>query len=450
MVLLKPKTSDIRFRGGSMKVSRHLVGFAVITTALFGQSAFSISKEMHAMVRMETHSNAVAKRSSDYVQMEHYEIPLELVEKDIAERANKAFIDAMVFERDGKKYVRWVINPEDTKWHLEVANFLIRNGITPIKKTYFLGYMTASRSYIVVEPKTGTEFSIKMSTNNTGGNWKDKQQTWDDAKQIRMMTDFVNDQVKNQPALRNIVLLDEPMAFGIKDLDQAMVIRSYENLKNSGNRYVPGFSIVHEKMGRQLAAANGIDVLGVPGYWEENYNKPLARALAEFAALTGMVYDSPHSQNFLVELDNKSRPTGKIVLRDFGDTYLSKEYFVAAGREDILKAWDQSNIKEKYIPTSVGILHGNKAPTWLNLKNNYYSKLSYDQWGREFFAAWNKEFQKQTGIRLTAVNPKIQRSGNYVQNPYSTADAAGQEFIELVKSGQQRNELIGRRCSNLF
>jgi hypothetical protein len=193
MVLLKPKTSDIRFRGGSMKVSRHLVGFAVITTALFGQSAFSISKEMHAMVRMETHSNAVAKRSSDYVQMEHYEIPLELVEKDIAERANKAFIDAMVFERDGKKYVRWVINPEDTKWHLEVANFLIRNGITPIKKTYFLGYMTASRSYIVVEPKTGTEFSIKMSTNNTGGNWKDKQQTWDDAKQIRMMTDFVNE-----------------------------------------------------------------------------------------------------------------------------------------------------------------------------------------------------------------------------------------------------------------
>jgi hypothetical protein len=433
-----------------MKVCRHLVGFAVIGTALFGQSAFSISKEMHAMVRMETHSNAVASRDSNFVRMEHYEIPLELVEKDIAERANKAFVDSMIFERNGKKYVRWMINPEDTKWHVEVANWLIQNGITPIRKTHFVGYMTASRSYIVVDPKSGAEFSIKMSTDHTGGNWKDKQQTWDDAKQIRMMTDFVNDQVKSQPALRNIVLLDEPMAFGIKALDQGMVIRSYENLKNSGNRYVPGFSAVHEKMGRQLAAANGVGWADVPKYWEENYNKPLARALAEFAALTGMVYDSPHSQNFLVELDNKNKPTGKIVLRDFGDTYLSKEYFEAAGREDILKAWDQSNIKPKYIPMAVGILHGNKAPTWLNVKDNYYSKVSYDQWGREFFGAWDKEFLKQTGIRLTPVNDKIRRSGNYVQNPYSTADAAGQAFIELVKTGQQRDELIGRRCSNLF
>lgn len=433
-----------------MKFCRSLMGFAVIGTALFSQSAFSISKEMHAMVRMETHSNAVATRNSNFVRMEHYEIPLELVEKDIAERANKAFVDSMIFERNGKKYVRWMINPEDTKWHVEVANWMIRNGITPIRKTYFVGYMTASRSYIVVDPKSGAEFSIKMSTDHTGGNWKDKQQTWDDAKQIRMMTDFVNDQVNKQPALRNIVLLDEPMAFGIKDLDQGMVIRSYENLKNSGKRYVPGFSAVHEKMGKQLANASGVESAAVAKFWEENYNKPLARALAEFAALTGMVYDSPHSQNFLVELDNKNRPTGKIVLRDFGDTYLSREYFEAAGREDILRAWEQSNVKSKYIPMAVGILHGNKAPSWLDTETNYYSKKSYDQWGRDFFAEWNREFLKQTGVKLNSVNEKIIRNGKYVQNPYATADVQGLEFIELVKTGQQRNELIGRRCSNLF
>lgn len=433
-----------------MKICRHLVGFAVIGTALFGQSAYSISKEMHAMVRMETHSNAVATRDSNYVIMQHYEIPLELIEKDIAERANKAFIDAMIFERGGKKYVRWVINPEDTKWHVEVANFMIANGITPIKKSYFYGYMTASRSYIVVEPKTGTEFSIKMSTNNTGGNWKDKQQTWDDAKQIRMMTDFVNDQVQKQPALRNIVLLDEPMAFGIKNLDQAMVIRSYENLKNSGKRYVPGFSAMFDRTGRELAKANGVPAVQTAKFWEENYNKPLARALAEFAALTGMVYDSPHSQNFMIELDAKSRPTGKIVLRDFGDTYLSQEFFQAAGRTDILHAWDESNVKDKYIPMTVGILHGNRPPAWIDLDLNYNSKRSYDQWGREFYKEWDKEFLKQTGVRLTPAYEQPKRSGAYIQNPYWTNNMAGQEFMELVSKDQQRDELIGRRCSNLF
>ncbi|HRP08704.1 MAG TPA: 3'-5' exonuclease, partial [Gemmatimonadales bacterium] len=57
-------------------------------------------------------------------------------------------------------------------------------------------------------------------------------------------------------------------------------------------------------------------------FWNEHYNKPLARAIAEFAAITGMSYDSPHSQNFLVELDAGNRPTGRIVLRDFGDATL--------------------------------------------------------------------------------------------------------------------------------
>lgn len=403
------------------------------------------------MVRMETHSNAVASRDSEFTRMEHYEIPLELVEKDIAARANKAFVDSMIFERDGKKYVRWVINPEDTKWHVEVANFLISKGITPIKKTHFVGYMTASRSYIVVDPNSGAEFSIKMSTDHTGGNWKDKQQTWDDAKQIRMMTDFVADQVAKQPALRNAILLDEPMAFGIKELDQGIVIRSYENLKNSGKRYAPGFSVVHTKMGQQLATASGYATMATAQFWEENYNKPLARALAEFAALTGMVYDSPHSQNFLVELDNKNRPTGKIVLRDFGDTYLSKEYFEAAGRTDILTAWEQSNIKSTYTPMAVGILHGNTPPTWLDAKTNYFSKKSYDQWGREFFTEFEKEFTKQTGVKLTPYNDTgVRRNGNYFQNPYKTTDQAGLELLELVKTGEQRNELIGRRCSNLF
>ncbi|MFS4461139.1 hypothetical protein [Bdellovibrio sp. HCB2-146] len=430
-----------------MRMWNGLVKSVVISTTLWSQLAWSISKEMEALVRMEVHSNAVATRSNQFTRIEHFEIPLELVEKDIAERANKGFIDSMIFERDGKKYVRWVINPEDTKWYKEVEKFLLQNNIQPVRKTHFVGYMTASRSYIVVDPKTGAEFSIKMSTDRTGGNWRDKQQTWDDAKQIRMMTDFVDQQVKTQPKLKNIILLDEPMAFGIKSIDQAMVIRSYEALKGTGKRYVPGFSIMHENFGKKLALANGNT--DVAAYWERNYNRPLARALAEFFALSGMTYDSPHSQNFLVELDSKNKPTGKIVLRDFGDTYLNKEFFQAVGRNDILTAWEQSNIKQGYIPAAVGILHGNKAPSWMEMNATYDipTKDSYNQWGKEFFFEFGQEIEKQTGVKLTASAPR--RSGNYVQSALSTADGPGFAFLNLVKNGQQRDHVAGL-CANLF
>ena len=418
------------------------------TTLLWSSVSPAISKEMHALVRMETHSNAVASRSSEFVRMEHYEIPLELVEKSIAERANKEFVKSMIFERDGQQFVRWLINPEDTKWHLEVEKFMKENNIPVVRKSHFVGYMTASRSYIAVDPKSGAEFSIKMSTDRTGGAWRDKQQTWDDANQIRMMTDFVNDMLKNQPKLQHIVLLDEPMAFGLKGIDQAMVIRSYEEIKTTGKRYVPGFSIMHDKFGKEIAAANGSK--DPADFWNEHYNKPLARALAEFTALTGMTYDSPHSQNFLVELDAKNRPTGKIVLRDFGDTYLVSEFFEAANRQDILKAWEQSNVKRGVLPMAVGILHGNTAPSWMVMDG--MSKNSYNSWAIDFFAEYENEFKKQTGTDLKIGNreTKAQRGGNYVQKYYSMKDAEAAKFFELTKTAAQRDAGAAKTCSYLF
>lgn len=427
-----------------MKTLKTFVGSVVIGSLFWSQISLAISKEMHALVRMETHSNAVAQRESEFTRMEHYEIPLDLVEKDLALRSNPEFVKAMIFERDGTKYVRWLINPEDTKWHLEVEKFLLSHGIKPERKTHFVGYMTASRSYIAVDPKTGAEFSIKMSTDRTGGAWRDKQQTWDDAQQIRMMTDFVNEQLKKQPALEHIVLLDEPMAFGIKSIDQAMVVRSYEELTKSGKRYVPGFSIVHEKFGRELAKANGSS--DPAAYWNENYNKPLARALAEFTALTGMTYDSPHSQNFLVELDEKNKPTGKIVLRDFGDTYLTEDFFKAVKRTDISKGWEQSNLKKGVIPMGVGILHGNTPPSWIDTRNNTQLVNSYDQWGREFYAEYEKEFKRQTGVTLKAASVEPKRGGMYMQKLYDVTDAEGKRFLELAAKGAQRDQLVIRSC----
>lgn len=428
-----------------MKFNRAL-SFALISNMVLASFSHAISKELQQLVTLETKANAVTTRSDQAVSVYHYDIPVSLIQADIAERAPEKFVDSLIHEENGVKYLRWIINPEDTKWWQEIANFLKDNGITPIKKVYYKGYMTASRSYIIVDPVTNAEFSFKGSTDKTGGRWRDKHQDWDDGKQIRMMTDFVNDQLKTQPKLENIILLDEPVAFGIETrnakgevvIDQGMIIRSYDTLTNSGKTYVPGFSIVHEQKGRELAKLNGSN--DPASYWNEHYNKPLARALAEFFALTGMTYDSPHSQNFLVELDEKSRPTGKIVLRDYGDTYLTQEFFDKVGRTDITQAWEQSNLIRGATSVGVGILHGNTAPSWL-------PETVYNQWGVDFFKEFEKEFHRETGVQLVN-NSKPAARGMYRNKGYSLALPAGQKFLKLVEQGKQRNYML--RCERIF
>lgn len=420
----------------------------ICCSLLFFDLSWAISKEMHAMVRLETHSNAVALRDSNFVALDHYEIPLDILEANIASRTNTQFVESMIFERNGEKYVRWVINPEDTKWHKDVESFLRNHNIEAVRKKHFMGYMTASRSYIAVDPNTGAEFSVKVSTDKTGGNWRDKKQTLEDAQQIRMISDFVHDQLKNQPRLQNIVLADEPMIFGIKDLDQGMVIRSYELLTKSKKRYVPGFAIMNEKTGRELAKANGSD--DPASYWNEHYNKPLARALAEFFALTGMAYDSPHSQNFLVELDEHNRPTGKIVLRDFGDTYLSTDFFKAIGREDIVTHWEQRNLRTGKMGISVCILFGSKAPNWINVFGNNKNPKNYNKWGRDFFDEFEAEFTRQTGVALKTDKFLPDRRDLYFSKSYFMDDQAGKSFLELATQNKNRNNLVVRTCGKVF
>lgn len=418
----------------------------LLAALLLSQLALAISTEMQDLVKLETQANAVAVRSNEMVPLQHYEIPLDLVEKNIASRSNPQFVRSMIFRKNGKSWVRWLINPEDTKWHKEVEKFLIEHKLPITRYTRFRGYMTASRSYIAVDPISKAEFSIKMSTDKTGGNWRDKKQDWEDASQIRIMTDFVHDLLKNQPRLQHSILLDEPMAFGIKALDQAMVLRSYEDLSKSGLRYIPGFSIMHEAEGAKLAALNGSD--DPAAFWNEHYNKPLARALAEFFLLTGMTYDSPHSQNFLVELDANSKPTGRIVLRDFGDTYLSREFFEAVGRTDILDRWEQKNIKHSTMPHYVGILHGNKAPAWMKMDWNDTTKNSYHMWGQDFFAEHSRELTKQSGIVFSG--SEVRRQGEYISRNYVMNDSAAEKFFRLVKEGKQRQKLYRNACRFIF
>jgi len=383
-----------------------------------------ISPAVKALVDFETKSNAAASRNNQMINIQNYEIPYELVKSLLSPHLDPQVAQAMIFERDGQKYVRWVINPEDTTWYKEVEKFLVENKVSTEKHQYFKAYQTASRSYLVVDPNSGAQFSVKVSTDRTGGAWKDKKQTFDDARQIRLMDDYVSDVFAKYPP-QYFVYMNEPAVFGLESIDQGMIIRSLNELPQAGagKFYAPGFAVLHDKTGAEIARMNGSD--DPAAYWEEHYNMPLARALAELAARTGVTYDSPHSQNFLVEFDQNMKPTGRIVLRDLGDVYVNREFTEAMGRRDVAAYFEHDNVVSRSIPMAVGVLHGNQDPSWM-------SSLIYKEWGQKFFREFNKTFAEISGIKATDIPFSVSQDGKYFSEPISTESMAFRKFLANI------------------
>ena len=402
------------------------------------QSTLALDPNVQELVTYETRANAAATRSDTQVNIEHYEIPLSLVGADLAQRMPNEIKKALIFQRNGVDYVRWVINPEDTLWHLEVKRFLESRGLSSEKKSHLLGSMTASRSYIIEDPTSGAQFSIKVSTNKTGGHWKDKKQPIQDAKDIRVIADYVHQEQQMKP-FEHLITMDEPGIFMLETLDQAMVIRTLDGLAGTTKRYLPGFSALHKEMGVKIAMLNGSS--NPEEFWRKNYNEPLAKALAELAVRTGLTYDSPHSQNFLIELDEMYRPTGKIVIRDFGDSYLCKEHFIAKGRADIPENWTQKNVKTGKIKISVGVIHGNKFPNWMN-------ETHYQQWGKQYFEIYKQEFSRLSGIPTSELITEIQMSKRYFVGSYKISGQHWEQFL----SGLPRHITLNwtSSCRSIF
>ncbi len=402
-----------------------------------------ISPNAHQLVTWETKANAVSTRSNQLIRLEHYEIPMRLLQQDIEETLDSQMKDSLIFEKNGEKYVRWVINPEDTKWYLEVKKFLEKNNLDSEPKKFFDAYLTASRSMILVNPENGASFSLKVSTNKTGGNWTDKKQTWVDAQQVRNMDKWIGE-VTSSMKTESLVIMNEPFAMGIKEIDHGMIMRSLNDVPSDEHYYMPGFSVLHEGEGARIAKLNG--ATNVAQFWDKHYNQPLAKALAEFFAYTGAWYDSPHSQNFLVELDKNMKPTGRVVLRDLGDTYLLEDFAKNTKYAKLTALWEDGNVHKGKLNSAVGLLHGNSAPSWLN-------ESEYEKMAKSFYSTFEKKFSEISNIPVSELSqtPLGINKFSYASKTYPTTSENWKNYLKYANclNGEPKT-LAGIDCPEFF
>ncbi len=403
-----------------------------------------ISNSAFQLVTWETKANgASAPRSNELIRVEHYEIPLKLLEQDFDDTLEPAIRDSIIFTKNGEKYVRWLINPEDTKWHLEVKEFLKKHKVDSEPKKFFDGYLTASRSMILVNPNNGATFSMKVSTNLTGGKWSDKKQTWKDARQVRRMNKYVKGSIPKMQT-QSLVIMDEPLAMGIKELDHGMVMRSLNDLPEDTHYYIPMFSILHETEGVRIAKLNGAS--DPVKFWDKHLVEPLANAMAEYFSITGAWHDSPHAQNFMVELDSEMKPTGRIVLKDLGDSYLLEDFVKNTNFAWIMKDWEDGKVVKGQINTAIGFLHGNEGSSWLR-------GLEYKEYGWNFFRYFEKKFSALTGIPQSELIKTDSKDVlySYTRKIYPTTSEAWKKFAQYANcmNGEAKT-LAGEKCPEVI
>jgi hypothetical protein len=411
-----------------MKINRLFVIYIVAALFAFVSKAFALPPNVQMLVDMETKANAVATRSNTSVPMPHYEIPLSLLVETKEFALDPSVYQSLIFDKNGEAHVRFVVNPEDTKWFLEVEKFMVKHNLKPERKFYFTGYQTASRSYIVEDPSGKVQFSIKTSTDKTGGNWTDKKQPLRDGQDAAIVSDYLS-RIEESKPFETAVIMKEPLVIGIKDVDQSIVVRELGALSASKNGqfyYIPGFSVLHETTGKKIAKINGSN--DPEAFWKNNYLIPMAKAAAELYSRSGVWFDSPHGQNFLVELDKNYKPTGRIVMRDLSDALITKQIPEALGERRLLKDFSESSNIRSSTTIPFGPLHGNKAPTWI-------SASQYKQWGQAFKDTLVREIVRHTQLPSNKISVSLsQTQFSYYVVSLTISDESWKEYLPKMKA----------------
>jgi len=369
-----------------------------------------------ALWESDTDPYLSARRRFGFRFFNHYEIPLEAIKSDISEKTPPEIMKSLIFEKEGRKYVRWIEDPDD--FNADVEQFAKELGQREFNSKRFGGYLGTNGSY-VIDQETGTSFMVDTTTIKKGrltNNAFGPVPTWENHKFIRRMSDFIglgwskSGLVQNKTTAK---IFPKPMAFSIDQVRESMIVTALGEAASCDKYYLPAYAAFHQKWGTVLAGSED-----PANFWNEHLIKPAARADAELWSLSGFqgTKGERSTERTYIEFDKSKKPTGKIVFHDMSNIHTNPWLHIPSSLSDakaagrlIASAPDSQNDYNFFFNInpmfSYRITDNNSLQTQfdkmeLNVEraNTWIDKEKHEKWTSSYFAEFESEMEALTGM----------------------------------------------------
>jgi hypothetical protein len=387
---------------------------------------------LNDFVKWETTFNHAERKSPTPILLKHYEVPLKL----LVENSNPnlttytATRQALVHVVNGEEFVRFVINPTDQYQHKVIEKVLAENNLDSTPVSFFWGWPTASRSYVVQDPVSKFVFSLKTSTRDPGGEFTNKRLHTKEVNTMRATSDYAQAYLLGA-GFKYLVLQEEAVGFYHQGKDIGILARSLGELLPCTKKYLPMFSAYYPGIVNDVPMPEG-QTQFLLRYVYGNFG----RAAAEFMAILGLTVTSAHTQNFLLELNLDGVPTGRIVFRDFADGNVYKDFALAAGALSYAVSRAQSyhadtgKFRVIFIPEN-----GNAALAKVGSIPKNRMSAFVSAFKSTFFSLTGVLIpEKDPGIKLNSVNFMVYKSGDPMEKKtVNENDAAWKKWLEAAR-----------------
>ncbi len=268
-------------------------------------------------------------------------------------------------------------------------------------------YLTASRSVAI---QLGEEYyTLKMGTNFPHGPKGEMQTakafTAEDIKDGINRMQYI-EKVDAEIGLDPELLLAKEVAMvADKQSGEGYLFRDLSFMK-SGNYYLPALSIPY--VGREIAEINRMPA---DSFWKKAYAELLGRSKAKLLLRYAAQMETPNSQNMLIELDKKLKPTGRLVFRDISDTVLITGVAEGLGEFEALVKDHTEGVEnsEKLQP-----FWDNSAWRFDEAGDKSFKANTLIEWGAAHDLAYKQEIEKALSVDLSQfasidANPEFDR-----------------------------------------
>jgi len=415
-----------------------MIHFLLLVTLSFTSTVYggSPAEPIDQFTKWDTQHNRDYPREPKTSVMEHLLIPLDHpnlysvdtnaawrtsdkgpngVVLDFASYLPKHIRDLLVIERDGKRFLRFFISPGDTKYHLDVENYLNSIEVPFERESLLMAQRSASRSMIVTDPDSGKSFSLKVATNERIGFHTNDPVPMYWAHLNRRVSDYY---YAMREHFKYLDIAWEAATVGFPAIDLGYQIRLME-APSEGKEYHGSLFVLQDKTEvKRLAGLAGMD--------EDAFMRKIVyaqgRAYVEMSAILGFFMTSAHEQNARFVLDSHFRPLDRAVILDLTDGRFISPIVVANGAQDLLKEW------EDFGATSTNPILKDE----FKVANFFYKGFEgpYQDTYAEAIADGLKELTTIDHEKIEQLRASMKATNRHSQQLFSTPITSATEFLK--------------------